>query len=149
MRSSIPAVVAALILITFFCCPYFSFGETPDPKEIFETLVESPMPAGVIPIAADYEAIGLGDGYSAVHFTVESAELMDNIIEKHTLVEGSCTYAEVQYPLEDWQTAPEPEEITCFEHTAYREGEGGAAEYQIILYTNEEHTEGVFKIIYF
>jgi hypothetical protein len=30
------------------------------------------MPAGVN-IAADNEPIGLGDGYSAVHFTVETA----------------------------------------------------------------------------
>ena len=149
MRENSIAVVAALILTTLFCCPYFSFGETPDPQETFETLVWSPMPEGVTPIAADYEAIGLGDGYSAVHFNVESAKLMDSIIEKHTLVEGSCTYAEVQYPLEDWQTAPEPEEITCFERTEYREGGSGAAKYQIILYTNEDHTEGVFKIIYF
>jgi hypothetical protein len=149
MRGNTTTVVAALILTALFCCPYFSFGETPNPQETFETLVESPIPAGVTPIAADYEAIGLGDGYSAVHFIVESAELMDSIIEKHALTEELCTYADPQHPLEDWQTAPDPDGITCFEHTVYREGESGAIDHQIILYTNEDHTEGVFKIIYF
>jgi hypothetical protein len=151
MKSITACVVAttALILIASCCCPYFSFGESSDPKKDFESLVWSPMPPGVTPIAADYEDIGLGDGHRAVHFTVETAELMDEIIERHHLTEASCTYTEQQYPLEDWQTKPQPDEIECFKYIEYHEGESGPIDYMIVLYTNKDHTEGLFKAIYF
>jgi hypothetical protein len=106
------------------------------------------MPAGVTPIAADYENIGLGDGHRAVHFAVDDAELMDRIIERHHLEEASCTYSERLYPLEEWQTRPKPDEIECFRHVEYRGEENGLIDYMIVLYTNKDHTEGLFKTIY-
>jgi hypothetical protein len=106
------------------------------------------MPAGVTPIAADYEDIGLGDGRRAVHFKVDTAELMDEIIERHHLIKAPCTYAEQRYPLEDWQTKPTPDEIECFVHVAYREGKSETIDHTITLYTNKDHTEGLFKIVY-
>jgi hypothetical protein len=155
MKNSIitcTVALATLVLTTLCCCPYFSFDESSDPKEDFEALVWSPMPPGVTPIAADYEYIGLGDGYRAVHFRVETAELMDEIIEKHQLtrVPGTgCVYENEQYPLEEWQTKPKADEIECFEYIGYHEGKSGAIDYKIVLWVNAEHTEGLFKIIYF
>jgi hypothetical protein len=140
--------ITTLVLIASCCCPYFSFGESPDPKKDFETLIWSPMPSGVTPIAADYENIGLGDGHRAVHFKVDTAELMDGIIERHHLTEAPCTYTEQQYPLKDWQTKPKPGEIECFVHIEYREGKSEIVDYTITLYTNKAHTEGLFKIVY-
>ncbi len=149
MRSSLTACAVALTTLALTvgcCCPYFSFGESPQPEEDFEAIVWSPIPPGVTPIAADYENIGLGDGYRAVHFTVETARLMDRIIERHHLAPVTCTYAEPLYPLETWHTQPKPDEIECFAYTEY---EAEAAEYRKVLYTNADHTEGLFKVIYF
>ena len=139
-------ITTALILATLCCCPYFSFGESTDPKKDFETLVWSPIPSGVTPIAADYENVGLGDGHRAVRFRVETAELMDEITERHHLTEAPCTYTEQQYPLEGWQTKPDA--VECFVHIAYREGKSDTVDYTITLYTNKDHTEGLFKITY-
>ncbi len=107
------------------------------------------MPSGVTPIAADYENIGFGDGYRAVHFRVETADLMAGIIERHNLTEASCGYADIPYPLEEWHTRPQPDEIECFKYTEYREGNSGPVDYRVVLYTNKDHTEGLFKITYF
>lgn len=151
MKSTTACVltITALILATSCCCPYFNFGESQDPQNDFEELVWSPMPPSVTPIAADYENIGLGDGHRAVHFTVEDAKLVGEIIKRHSLTEASCTYSERLYPLEVWQTKPKPDEIECFKYTEYREGESGPIDYMIVLYTNKDHTECLFKIIYF
>jgi hypothetical protein len=147
---SLTAYVAttALVLIASCCCPFFSWGKSSDPKKDFEALVWSPMPSGVTPISADYENIGLGDGYRAVHFRVDTAELMGEIIEKHQLTETLCTYTEQQYPLEEWQTRPKPDEIKCFEHIEHHE-KSETIDYWIVLYTDHRHTEGLFKVTYF
>lgn len=152
MKTSIAAsvtAVAALVLAASCCCPYFNFGESSDPAKDFESVVWSPIPPGVTPIAADYENIGLGDGHRAVHFAVDDAELMDSIIARHQLEKGSCTYLEHLYPLEEWQTKPETGEIECFKYIEYHEEKSGPIEYMIVLYTNEDHTKGLLKIIYF
>jgi hypothetical protein len=153
-NSIITCTVALAIsaLTTLCCCPYFSFGESSDPKKDFERLVWSPMPPGVTPIAADYEYIGLGDGHGAVHFRVDTAELMSKIIEKHHLTkvpDARYVYADDQYPLEEWQTKPQKDEIECFEYIEYNQGGSEAVDYKIVLWVNEDHTEGLFKVIYY
>jgi len=154
MKNNITACTiafVALALATLCCCPYFTFGESSNPKDDFETLVWSPMPPGVTPIAADYEFIGLGDGKRSIHFRVETPDIMDEIIERHHLTQSSdagCIRAN-EYPLENWQTAPTAGEIECFQYIEYHEGESGAIDYTIVLYLNQEHTEGVFTITYF
>lgn len=152
MRSSnavCVVVISVSVLTIACCCPYFDFGESSDPEKDFEALVWSPIPPGVTPIAADYENIGLGDGHRAVHFAVDDAELMDRIIERHQLEKASCIYSERLYPLEEWQTRPKPDEIECFKYVEYRGEESGPIDYMIVLYTNTDYTEALFKSIYF
>ena len=77
---------------------------------------------------------------------------MDEIIARHHLTPVSdigCVYANVQYPLEKWQTRPQASEIECFQYVEYHEGESGPVDYTIVLYVNQAHTEGVFTITYF
>ena len=143
-------VICTIIIAALYCCPFFDFGESANPEEDFEAIVYSPMPPGITPIAADYENIGFGDGYRVVHFRAETSDLMDKIIEKHNLTKETTIFQfeDDQYPLEKWQTNPKADEIEYFEYTKY-EDDSGIARYSIVLYLNKDHTEGVFKIIYY
>lgn len=142
-------VVAVLILTSLFGCSYSPPDETSELQKGFEMTVESPMPPGVTPIA--YESIPSIDGrrgYNAAHFRVEAAKVMDGIIDRQGLTERPCTYAEPYYPLEDWQTSPNPDDIVCFEFLAYSRCSRNGIAYQVTLHTNKEHTEGVFREIW-
>lgn len=143
-------MIGTIIITALCCCPFFDFGVSSNPIEDFEAIVYSPMPPGITPIAADYENIGFGDGYRAVHFRAESSDLMDKIIEKYNLTKETAIFyfKDAQYPLEKWQTNPKADEIEHFEYTEY-EKDSGVARYSIELYLNKDHTEGVFKIIYY
>lgn len=75
---------------------------------------------------------------------------MDKIIEKHNLTKEDTIleYDDPMYPLEKWQTSPSADEIEYFGYTKH-DDDSGVADYSRTLYVNKEHTEGVFKIIYY